>query len=38
MPYTVGLDWAQDDHAVCVIDEQAQVRGAVANAPRVVHH
>ena len=25
MPYTVGLDWAQDDHAVCVIDEQAQV-------------
>jgi transposase len=26
MPYSVGLDWAHDDHAVCVIDEQAQVQ------------
>src|SRR5437867_5344090 len=26
MPYTVGLDWAQDDHAVCVVDEQGQVQ------------
>lgn len=25
MPYFVGLDWASQDHAVCVIDEQAQV-------------
>ena len=26
MPYSVGLDWAHEDHAVCVIDEQAQVQ------------
>jgi transposase len=26
MPHFVGLDWAHDDHAVCVIDEQARVQ------------
>lgn len=26
MPYSAGLDWARDDHAVCVLDERAQVQ------------
>ena len=26
MPYFVGLDWAHDDHAICVVDEQGQVQ------------
>ena len=33
MPHFVGLDWAYDDHAVCVVDEQGQIqwRGTVAH-------
>jgi len=26
MPHFVGLDWAHDDHAICVVDEQGQVQ------------
>src|SRR6266571_2382031 len=26
MPHFVGLDWASAEHAVCVIDEQGQVK------------
>lgn len=26
MPHFVGLDWAHDEHAVCVVDEQGQVQ------------
>lgn len=26
MPHFVGLDWAHDDHAVCVVDDQGQIK------------
>src|SRR3970040_2710553 len=40
MPYFVGLDWASQDHAVCVINEQGQVllRDTIAHTHQGLSH